>query len=675
MNGLSLNASTVAAVAQGLLTAVMAGMLARGARTAARKSLARALGWLTAYAACIFVSFSATHRVVDLTGSFLALTCGMFATQSLSAYASWLAKGAAAEEPPSVPRVVRALAPFVVVAALGGVAAAWSDNRLFVRLISITINLTLLGVFAYLGLTLRAASRRGVPGAKSLIRACVWPVVAIVSNIGMAAALAAGLPAPVATYYVVRDVSLLFFAFGILAAYLDDGHEPMSLHARLVAGTLTIVAAVVTTSVHLLEPWGRSAVAEAQRAAAASDVAWRSLVVLGVGTALVFGLLPRLFRRNVLEPVAALVNAVEAIERGEVVDLPAGRQDEMGRLSRSFNTMSRALADGRHALEEKVRQLETRQQEVEALNEELRHQIAKRSQSIAETLGHKPLTSRVPVQATTIGDRYRVIRQLGHGAMGVVYEVLRTSDDRKLALKMLAPAASGTDAIRLAREAEIAATVSHDNLVGVVDVGVQDGSVFLVMDLVEGGSLEAARDRFGDFAFARTVISQVARGLDALHKHGVVHRDLKPANVLFEESDGRLVVKIADFGIARMDAVEALGGTVPIDPTVKVMALTKTGFMMGTISYMAPELARGAPVRATADIFAFGVLAYEVVMGKYPFRVAPVLAVLTDQDPPAMYPLDERVPADLRAVLSGALDTAPERRPTAAQIVEMLGTS
>ncbi len=678
MSELTLNASSVASVAQGVLTFALAGVLRRGARTAARRRLARALIWLTVYSVAIFVTFSAVREELDNSSSVVALLAGMMATLDLVSYAGWLDEGADPDGRLTLSRPLWAFAALALSATVVGILAAWSNRLAIVRAASMSINLMLLGLFTLMFVRLRSAWRRRVAGAKSLARAAAWPVVAICANLVASAAIQAGLAVPVGLYQAIRDVALLFFAFGILTTYLDHGHEPMSLHARLVAGTLTVVAVLVTASAHLFEAYLGGKLGPSLAPEVGDGIAWRLLLLLALGAALVFGLLPRIFRRSVLEPLDALIGAVETVERGEIATLPAERADELGRLSKSFNAMSRGLADGRRALEEKVTQLETRQREIESLNEELRRQIASRSRSLAESLERGALGRKPALPEDQIGERYRVIHRLGEGGMGVVYEVERTTDERRFALKMLAPSATPTTAVRLAREAEIAASVSHANLVSVVDVGVHDGSVYLVMELVEGGSLDDARSRFGDLDFARAVLPQIARGLVALHESGVVHRDLKPANVLVTEKDGVVMAKIADFGISRRDQVDVLGATAAmLGPTAPVASgLTKTGSMMGTVAYMAPELASGASgVKAPADVFAFGVLAYEVLVGKYPFVMPPILLVMSGQAFPAPLPLPDSLPAEMREVVSLALDEEPARRPTAARIAELLASA
>jgi serine/threonine-protein kinase len=335
----------------------------------------------------------------------------------------------------------------------------------------------------------------------------------------------------------------------------------------------------------------------------------------------------------------------------------------------------------------RVRLLEERARENALLGEELRRQIADKSQRLAEALariGGVPERVVSIESGDTIQGRYRAIRRLGEGGMGAVYEVERVTDKRRLALKVLTAAATGVALARLAREAQVAAQVSHPNLVSIVDVDVSEsGALYLVMELVEGSSLLELRERFGGAEWARDVLGQIARGLATLHARGIVHRDLKPANVLVTREG---VAKIADFGIARMGGETPEPTALADAPTMKATepaeahtdphaatvqqpstdpALTGTGVLIGTPLYMAPELARGArSAEASSDVWSFGVIAHELLTGALPFATPPVLAALAGKvTEPARLPA-----SDLSDTLDRCLSLDPKARPTAAEL-------
>jgi serine/threonine-protein kinase len=347
------------------------------------------------------------------------------------------------------------------------------------------------------------------------------------------------------------------------------------------------------------------------------------------------------------------------------------------------------VRDQQQSLERASEELARRLDELRVLNDELRRQIAERSRELATALAAagevRPAPARIEAGGVFDG-RYRVLRRLGEGGMGAVYEVARMSDDRRLALKVMTGQATANAAARFAREAEIAARLDHPNLVSVLDVGVSEGALYLAMELVRGGSLEDHRARFGDRGWALLVLEQVAEALRALHASGVVHRDLKPANVLLV--DGSVEpprVKVADFGIARFgdptesdqelpSARQPTAPAAPI-PLAGAARLTVTGSMMGTPQYMAPELALGADLaRPPADVFAFGVLAVELLTAGYPFPAPPVFSALYRKPiakpelPAVSAPLDP----ELKALLEACLDAAPERRPPIAEVLALL---
>lgn len=247
---------------------------------------------------------------------------------------------------------------------------------------------------------------------------------------------------------------------------------------------------------------------------------------------------------------------------------------------------------------------------------------------------------------------YEVREEVGRGGMGVVYAAEDARLGRIVALKMLPPAYSRDPLARerLSREARAAAALSHPCIATVYALEEIDGDLFIASELVRGSTLRTGlaagpleRERLLD------TMLQIAQALDAAHRHGIVHRDLKPENVLRGE-DGRL--KIVDFGIARIT-----------DPmTVTRASLTMTGTHLGTPGYMAPEQLRGRPTDARVDIFAFGVMAYELATGSHPFGgsdPAALLEHLLSDNPPLSRPIE---PAGLDAIIRKCLKGSPEGR-------------
>jgi len=274
---------------------------------------------------------------------------------------------------------------------------------------------------------------------------------------------------------------------------------------------------------------------------------------------------------------------------------------------------------------------------------------------LAESPADAPLTGRC------IGP-YQVSEEIGRGGMGVVYAARDARLGRTVALKMLPPAFS-RDPIareRLSREARAAAALSHPSIATVYALEEIDGDLFIASELVRGSTLRAllasgplAPDRLTD------TLLQIADALDAAHRHGIVHRDLKPENVLID-AGGR--VKVVDFGIARS-----------VTPLPDAASLTLTGTHLGTPGYMAPEQLRGNPVDARADVFAFGVMAYELAIGSHPFGgsdPASLLERLVSDSPPLSRPID---PPALDAIVRRCLRGDPDGRfPSGAELAASL---
>ena len=270
--------------------------------------------------------------------------------------------------------------------------------------------------------------------------------------------------------------------------------------------------------------------------------------------------------------------------------------------------------------------------------------------------------------------RFVVLRELGRGAMGVVYAAYDEELDRKVAIKLL-HAGRGADASQghamLLREAQAMARLAHPNVVAVHEVGVLDGAVFVAMEHVAGVDLQrwlaAARRPWRDVL---AVLRQAGEGLVAAHREGLVHRDFKPSNVLVGD-DGR--VRVADFGLAARRSGEDRG------PLPSVTALTETlsgeGALIGTPVYMAPELLRGAPATPHSDQYAYCVALHEALVGARPFQaddLRTLALVVERRELPTTSPRAD-LPAWLYAAIRRGLAKAPgDRWPSLAALVELL---
>jgi serine/threonine-protein kinase len=220
---------------------------------------------------------------------------------------------------------------------------------------------------------------------------------------------------------------------------------------------------------------------------------------------------------------------------------------------------------------------------------------------------------------TIVGGRYRLLRVIGEGGMGAVYEGEHVHMRKRSAVKVLHPDMSRVPEVvaRFEREAMAASHIDHPNVAAATDFGkLDDGSFFLVLELVEGSSLRdvVAQGRL-DASRALHIARQIAGALARAHEQQIVHRDLKPENVILGKRDGDPdFVKVLDFGIAKVP-VAAISGT-----TTEAPALTQVGMVYGTPEYMAPEQAMGRPIDGRADLYALGIILFEMLAAERPFK-------------------------------------------------------
>jgi serine/threonine-protein kinase len=261
-----------------------------------------------------------------------------------------------------------------------------------------------------------------------------------------------------------------------------------------------------------------------------------------------------------------------------------------------------------------------------------------------------PAGSEIPL-GTLVDGRYRIDGILGAGGMGRVYRAEHTGIGRYVAIKMLhADLGHNSEAAaRFQREAMASGRLDHPNIVGVSDFGVLDGRPYLVMEALEGESLgtRLERDRYVPWRDAVEIVRQVLQGLGHAHTRGVVHRDIKPDNIFLTRKDGQLIVKILDFGIAKLYAGD------PDDPMA-----TRIGLTVGTPTYLSPEQAVGAAIAPPSDLYSATVVLYEMLAGRPPFNdddpVARATAHVT-RTPPALSDVAPGVTIPL------ALDTIVQR--------------
>ncbi|WP_298943623.1 protein kinase [uncultured Microbacterium sp.] len=266
-----------------------------------------------------------------------------------------------------------------------------------------------------------------------------------------------------------------------------------------------------------------------------------------------------------------------------------------------------------------------------------------------------------PTQGVSFGGRYELDSRIAIGGMGEVWEATDHVIGRTVAIKILKDEYMGDPGFleRFRAEARHAALVNHEGIASVFDYGEENGSAFLVMELVPGEALSTILEREGSLSTDKTldIVAQTAAALQAAHAAGLVHRDIKPGNLLITP-DGR--VKITDFGIAR------IADQVP---------LTATGQVMGTVQYLSPEQASGHAASPSTDIYSLGIVAFESLAGKRPFtgesQVAIAMAQINDAPPP----LPDTIGEPVKNLVMSMIAKKPEDRPATASAVARAATA
>ena len=253
---------------------------------------------------------------------------------------------------------------------------------------------------------------------------------------------------------------------------------------------------------------------------------------------------------------------------------------------------------------------------------------------------------------TVLGNRYEIIRKIGDGGMAFVYEAKDKLLNRTVAVKVLRPEFVDDDEFlaKFKREAEAVASLSHQNIVNVYDVG-QDGKVhYIVMEYVDGQNLKEIIKNEGtlDEYTALDITKQIAMALGAAHRKGIIHRDIKPHNILIS-NDGR-VVKVADFGIAK---------------AVSNSTMTNIGSIIGSVHYFSPEQAKGKFVSNNADLYSLGIVLYEMLIGKVPFRGdSPISIALQHINDEIEFTQEEkiRIPQSVRTIIKKLTEKSTANR-------------
>jgi len=461
--------------------------------------------------------------------------------------------------------------------------------------------------------------------------------VAFVTNNGRSGEPEADISAASAGFRGAQFLELVRERDDFMTELLDSGKKIGPIDLSIDGESLLMVAVPITSASGV--PLGAFVVtrSRSEEMAAFQEIQHTLLIVAIAAVVLSFPLSFAMGRR-IARPLRLLTKVAVDIRDGRLdADLPAERRDEVGALARAFGAMMNELKEKR-ALQQML--VDMRRRAPEAMSPDM------------------TLPSAVPIGETTsqfeigarVGGRYDVLRSLGRGGMGVVFQANDIELDDIVALKVLSPEAfkDGTEALEtLKREIRLARKITHPNVVRVHDFAEANGVRFVTMEFVPGMTLRALTKRPEPIALGPglQIVKQIVRGLAAIHQAGILHRDMKPENVMVLP-DG--MVKLMDFGIA--------------EQTDKV---AESEFVVGTPRYMSPEQLRGRKVDGRSDLYAVGVLMYEVFTGIQPFRGSLTEVVQKHVSSTPTPPIEHRpdLPTRLNALIVQLLAKNADDRP------------
>jgi serine/threonine protein kinase len=274
---------------------------------------------------------------------------------------------------------------------------------------------------------------------------------------------------------------------------------------------------------------------------------------------------------------------------------------------------------------------------------------------------------RDPLLDQTLAGRYRILRKIGEGGMGIVYEAIHVVIEKSVALKVLREDFSHREDVveRFRQEAKSASRIGHEHIIDISDFGVTpSGAHFFVMELLHGRDLAEELELGGPLPTRRVlgIALQCAKALEAAHAKGIVHRDMKPENVFLTRRDtGEDFIKIVDFGIAKMSDMET-GRALP------GKKITKSGMIFGTPEYMSPEQAAGKALDHRVDVYALGIIMYELMTGRVPFMGDTFMGILTQHMFEQALPMRAAYPActtppEVEQMIMRSIAKNPDERP------------
>jgi serine/threonine protein kinase len=285
------------------------------------------------------------------------------------------------------------------------------------------------------------------------------------------------------------------------------------------------------------------------------------------------------------------------------------------------------------------------------LNSQMEQALSSGKITTSESIGHSQMPTVFLNISTALEKRFQILKELGRGGMGIVFQAYDKQLKEQVAIKVLSPLmGTNTDALeRLKREVSAARRITHPNVIRIHDISDSEGLHFVSMEFFSGSTLKELLKRNGAYSISQgaQIALQICDGLESAHRQGVIHRDLKSQNIIVNDA-GEL--KIIDFGLASCAHQEGM---------------TATGLILGTPEYMAPEQVSGKKVDERADIYSFGIILYEIFTGRVPFTGDTAIAIGFQQlreEPLRPSDINPKISADLERVILKALEKNLEER-------------
>ncbi|MBL8149068.1 MAG: protein kinase [Blastocatellia bacterium] len=402
-------------------------------------------------------------------------------------------------------------------------------------------------------------------------------------------------------------------------------------------------------------------------------------ILIVIITTVLASILSLVLAHSISQPIIRLTLLTDSIANGDFSQkIELSSKNEIGQLALSFSKMTAKLSLARERIETQNEQLVGKNRELEKALEDLAQKHKELIKSKEDLIkSHKraeqifaALSDVLP--GTILDGKYKLEDKIGAGGFGAVYKGIHLMMHRPVAIKVFRPSPANSSVESLERfhlEAISTCRINHPNAVSVLDSGISGNQIaYLVMELLQGKTLAAELEEKGKISVRRAaeIILPVCDVLHKAHSSAIVHRDIKPDNIFLHKSGEGEVVKVVDFGIAKLQEDSA---------SINIQNLTEAGSLLGTPAYMAPERLEEKPYDGKADVYSVGIMLYQMLTGKVPFQPESggfwaIMVLHISQPPTPIREVEPNISTDVEAVVMQALEKDPQKRPNAKELAE-----